>query len=78
MLTNLATASLNLTSYSTEMQGINTAITKGGIIPSLLAINDMVTKANDLQNSLGKMPDIKLDAKLKTLATNLGIGGKFN
>lgn len=53
-------------------------IEKGGLKQALLAISEMASKANELNESLGRLPGIKLDAKLKTLANSMGIGGKFN
>lgn len=53
-------------------------IEKGGIKQALLAISEMASKASELNESLGRLPTIKLDAKLKTLANSMGLGGKFN
>jgi len=63
---------------SAQAQIIVDNIEKGGLRQALLAISEMASKANELNESLGRLPGIKLDAKLKTLANSMGIGGKFN
>lgn len=64
--------------YSDEMGKMATSITHGGVAEGLMAINNMIQQVNGLNNSLGTLPNINLDAKLKTVATNVGLGGKFN
>lgn len=67
-----------VTAATDAAQVIAHNIEQGGIKQALLAISDMVSKVNQLNESLGRLSEIKLDAKLKTIATGLGIGGKFN
>lgn len=74
---DLAKAVVNVTTYGNNMK----AFSENGLINitrGLEAISTLVGSANKLNESLGKLPDIKLDAKLKTLANGLGIGGNFN
>lgn len=80
-LENLKKAFGNFTDIlksGSDLEAISKSMTKDGIGTALIAINDMVTKAQSLNDALGKLPDLKLDAKLKTLANGMGLGGKFN
>jgi len=74
-LSSLATVS---NEAGTTMTSSAEMIMNGGIKQALLAISDLVEKANSLNDAMGSLPDLKLNAKLKTLASGLGIGGKFN
>jgi hypothetical protein len=74
-LSSLATVS---NEAGTTMTSSAEMIMNGGIKQALLAISNLVEKANSLNDAMGSLPDLKLNAKLKTLASGLGIGGKFN
>ena len=82
MFNSKATADIIKASASTMIYGSNMkSFSETGlanIVQGLTAITSLVQSANTLNEALGKLPDIKLDAKLKTLASGLGVGGKFN
>lgn len=69
---------LTTSDASAKIAASSSEIMNGGIKQALLAISNLVEKANSLNDAMGSLPDLKLNAKLKTLASGLGIGGKFN
>lgn len=52
--------------------------TKTDIIStSIRAVQDMVSKTRELDNALTKMPKMSFPAKLESIASGMGLGGKF-
>jgi hypothetical protein len=78
VLADIKKAGTNIVTYAKDMTKIGSSFSSRGVTMALTAINEMITQANALNESLGKLPDLKLDAKLRTLATGMGLGGKFN
>lgn len=74
----LTDVGLTASDASAKIAASSSEIMNGGIKQALLAVSDLVEKANSLNDAMGSLPDLKLNAKLKTLASGLGIGGKFN
>jgi len=72
---DVAAASGSLKRYGTHMKTIATTIEEGGVGQGLTAISDMFTKINALNDALKNgLSNVNLDAKLKTLASNMGLG----
>lgn len=78
VIKDVESASTRVGKYATWMGKISTAINDGGLKAGMMAITEMVTKAQAMNDALTNLPDLKLDAKLQPLAKGLGLGGKFN
>jgi hypothetical protein len=59
------------------MDNIAKMLGDGGVLEAFSAMDVMVQQAQALSNAITGIPDIDLNAKLKTLASGLGVGGKF-
>ena len=77
VLADIALAAIHAKAFGDSL----TVFSNSGVaamVQGLKAISDMVNNANKLNEAMGSLPDLKLDAKLKSFATGIGLGGKFN
>lgn len=61
--------------FGDNMTTISTSIKSGGIAPALKAVQEMVKMTQELDNSLTKLPNLDIQAKLTKLAASAGLGG---
>lgn len=79
ILADVENATTKVSQYGASMEKLTKSIGNEGFTGVLSAASDMVRVANNLNDKLAEgLKDLKIAAHLGTLASGLGLGGKYN